>query len=512
MMPTCAPSCFPVCNTPNVFAPLAYRIARPASQLAASMPVPPTACSSASGSLPPARGLVHQVATWPLIHQAGSREVHLFMFVNRSSGGRRGERLMQIPQPFEVLLPDGRRATLKVFDIREGAPGEKPGFLEMKKAAASSVVRMIVAGGDGTILWAIEEAEKHRIDTRHQVLLAVMPLGTGNDFSRFTGWGGQAPKMNRLLYGECEGLRQLVREWATVRPRAHDIWRVVLQVDEQRGSILQTGKDRKKEPLREKKITKLMHSYFSAGNDARAGMSQEKARTSTRWGNMMNYGFQICLKGLPFREKEYVKEFAESLHHGTDPTGRAIFCTAQEQWQQGVGAEAPAPQLVGNPQVFLVLNIPNCYGGFCRFWDGAGSLGVDPGDHGLLRSELDASDGKLEVLTYSSLLMEPLVTAATQKLPAHRFNAKRVFSGAPIFLQFAEDEESEVVVHCQIDGEFFKLVNPASVTFELHRKIRVLHSGRGMDQGDDETDDSDEPSEPPGEAAESEEDGVPGGR
>merc|ERR1719343_1880511 len=67
-----------------------------------------------------------------------------------------------------------------------------------------------------------------------------------------------------------------------------------MTVDPDRGSILKTSADRRKEPIEAKSLEKLMHSYFSAGNDARAGMSQEKARTSTRWGNMLNYGFQIC--------------------------------------------------------------------------------------------------------------------------------------------------------------------------------------------------------------------------
>lgn len=403
----------------------------------------------------------------------GRISVDVFMFVNTKSGGQRGQALMKVPQPFEVDLGHGRKAVLHVFDMLEDPPGDKPGFKKLKEATRSSVVRVVIAGGDGTILWAIEEAERHEIDTRKQVMIAVMPLGTGNDFSRFTGWGGKAPNMAVLLRGGAQGLRDLVRYYVAAKPMHHDIWRVDMTVDKERGSIIKTNKDRKKEETGETFESKLMHSYFSAGNDARAGMSQEKVRTRTRWGNLFNYGFQICLKGLPFRDKEYVKDFASSMHHGLDADGQLIFNTEEEK------ASSSSPQLVGNPQVLIVLNIPNCYGGLCRFWEGAGSLGVSPvSDSNLLSSQLDPADGKLEVLTYGSMLVEPAIDVVTSKLgAASRFNAKRIFSGSPIFLKFAEPW-SDFFVHIQIDGEFLKLKNPSSVVFEQHRKIQVLHSGR----------------------------------
>jgi len=396
----------------------------------------------------------------------------MFLFVNTKSGGQRGAKFMRVPTPFEVQVGEHVGVSLQIFDMLEGAPGQKPGFKLLKEATSRSVVRMIVAGGDGTILWAIEEAEKHGIDTRQQVLLAVVPLGTGNDFARFSGWGGHAPNMRAVTKGSCLGLVELVRAWAAAKPHAHDIWKVSVEVEDgSRGSIMQTGKERKKEAIPEKKLVKLMHSYFSAGNDARAGMGQEKARTSTRWGNMLNYGFQICLKGMPFREKEYVRDFASSLHHGADGSGGVVFSTEEDE--EGV------PRLVGNPQVLLVLNIPNCYGGFCRFWERAISMGVEPTcDMNLLKTDLDPADGKLEVLTYGSLLLEPVVSVSTGKNSLmNRFNAKRVFSGAPLHMKFVEDDEDDVDVHVQIDGEFFKLRNPTSVSFELHRKIRVLYGG-----------------------------------
>lgn len=45
------------------------------------------------------------------------------------------------------------------------------------------LVRLIIGGGDGTIIWAIEEMIKYKIDFM-KCPIGTIPLGTGNDFSR----------------------------------------------------------------------------------------------------------------------------------------------------------------------------------------------------------------------------------------------------------------------------------------------------------------------------------------
>lgn len=46
----------------------------------------------------------------------------------------------------------------------------------------------VVCGGDGTVTWVISELHKNQIPST-QVPFAVIPLGTGNDFSQSLGWG-----------------------------------------------------------------------------------------------------------------------------------------------------------------------------------------------------------------------------------------------------------------------------------------------------------------------------------
>lgn len=124
-----------------------------------------------------------------------------------------------------------------IFDIREGVSGRKPGFLLLKAAtealgtprkshsttngavppdpskrppssnvlsgffadprytgakrslsarkqkedkeiADDDIIRVLVAGGDGTVMWCASEAEAHQIDP-NRIALGVIPYGTG---------------------------------------------------------------------------------------------------------------------------------------------------------------------------------------------------------------------------------------------------------------------------------------------------------------------------------------------
>lgn len=48
---------------------------------------------------------------------------------------------------------------------------------------------IVICGGDGTIMWSVEESIKAGIDLS-TVLFVTVPIGTGNDFSKSIGWGG----------------------------------------------------------------------------------------------------------------------------------------------------------------------------------------------------------------------------------------------------------------------------------------------------------------------------------
>lgn len=71
---------------------------------------------------------------------------------------------------------------VQVIDLSEAGPS--PG-LDLMKGLPS--FRAIGCGGDGTIGWILQEADRKQLQNCQ---LGVLPLGTGNDLSRVLGWGG----------------------------------------------------------------------------------------------------------------------------------------------------------------------------------------------------------------------------------------------------------------------------------------------------------------------------------
>ena len=67
----------------------------------------------------------------------------------------------------------------------------------------------IVCGGDGTIMWVVSEMNKHKIDVM-KVPLGVIPLGTGNDFSQYLGWGKEK---TALVENGFKSLKKLIKKW-----------------------------------------------------------------------------------------------------------------------------------------------------------------------------------------------------------------------------------------------------------------------------------------------------------
>mmetsp|Transcript_80509 Transcript_80509/g.211383 ORF Transcript_80509/g.211383 Transcript_80509/m.211383 type:complete len:455 (-) Transcript_80509:44-1408(-) len=387
----------------------------------------------------------------------------LFLLVNPLSGGQQGAKILaKVPRPFAVRAGDGREVYLHCFSMAEGAPFKKPGFLELRRCVSQfGTTRVIVAGGDGTIKWFVEEARKHGLDPEQQLLIGILPLGTGNDFSRALGWGGSWPR--KLLNNGCEQLAAYVRKYLAASAQLHDVWQVVLAVDEEYGEIHYVNGSQQKMLKGSHVVTQTMINYFSMGLDGRSGYGFDKRRSKSRLCNVLVYMWEGFKKSLPCRPQQRIADFLDGLYHGTSREGDVIFHTSEE-------FEAPRPSR--DAQLLVVQNISSYGGGTATLWHGASRLGVDrPIDANLLRAVDDPGDGKLEVVTVRNLATMVLDPIA-QKLRG--FGARRVFSGAPLFFKFVEDEEDEVVAFCQVDGEYLKLVNPVSATITFQGRLRVL--------------------------------------
>jgi len=402
----------------------------------------------------------------------------MFLLANPKSGGLKGKDLLQVPQPFPVRLRHGQTVSLRIFSMLDGESGNKPGYRELKKAVAASggrKLRAIVAGGDGSIMWAVTEMEKHGIDPQSQVIIGVLPLGTGNDFSRALGWGGKNPK--GLLENSYAKVKAMVQAWSDATPRPHDVFNVRIEVEPEDGEILQVGDDREKHDLDSNVLDKSMINYFDVGPVGRAGMGFDTYRTKSQLLNNAVYGYEIFYNSLPCRTQRSIGDYLGGLYHGTSARGTPIFETH---------GRSRAPQLRKEADQSLIFsNIPSYAGGNSNLWIGASRLGVDaPLDPQLMQAVQDPGDGKLEVVTVHDLLAFVETTKPLEGVD--KVGAKRIFSGAPLYLDFLHDEDDEVVTYTQIDGEFYKLINPICGTITQKLRLSVLHSETDSAQWDDD--------------------------
>ncbi|EER17160.1 diacylglycerol kinase, putative, partial [Perkinsus marinus ATCC 50983] len=205
----------------------------------------------------------------------------VYIFVNPTSGGNKAGELMKLGMEKMSFQDKGLEADVSIFDIREGPSGEKPAFMQLRDLldspqgpAMGDYVRVVVAGGDGTVMWVLQELIQHGINT-DRVCIGIIPFGTGNDFSRATGWGPSAPSD---FPGSClSGFRTWLKRWLSATIKQFDIWEVEVDLDDDGGVIYQL-KGGKKVPLTEtdtevgnatdrklKKLVKPMCNYFSTG-------------------------------------------------------------------------------------------------------------------------------------------------------------------------------------------------------------------------------------------------------
>ncbi|KAE9601684.1 putative diacylglycerol kinase (ATP) [Lupinus albus] len=146
----------------------------------------------------------------------------MVVFINPRSGGRHGPVLKEWLQ--QVMSEE------QVFDLSDVKPHEFVryglGCLEMLAGLGDSCaketrekLRVMVAGGDGTVGWVLGCLIELRTLGREPVPpVAVIPLGTGNDLSRSFRWGGSFPyawksAIKRSLYRASTGPIHHLDSW-----------------------------------------------------------------------------------------------------------------------------------------------------------------------------------------------------------------------------------------------------------------------------------------------------------
>lgn len=172
----------------------------------------------------------------------------IFLFINTKSGGRAGVRFMEL----QVLTPhtqmdtvkfrlEGKHIDVSFFNLNESASKDE-GIRKLRQSVDSGEdCRCIVCGGDGTVLWVVKEMADSGIDV-HRVPVGIIPIGTGNDFSRAMGWGG---KQETLIGDKFEKLKSLILEWIAAEVVNFDVWEIELTTHEVPARSLRTAASRR---------------------------------------------------------------------------------------------------------------------------------------------------------------------------------------------------------------------------------------------------------------------------
>ncbi|KAL5699835.1 diacylglycerol kinase (ATP) [Ranunculus cassubicifolius] len=159
---------------------------------------------------------------YPWDGKSDAPEAPMVVFVNSKSGGRLGGILKG---RLQELISDEQ-----VFDLSLVKP---PEFVHYGLACLENLaslgdycareirekLRVVVAGGDGTVGWVLGSLQELYWQSREPVPpTGIIPLGTGNDLSRSFGWGGSFPfawraAVKRSLYRAITGSLSRLDSW-----------------------------------------------------------------------------------------------------------------------------------------------------------------------------------------------------------------------------------------------------------------------------------------------------------
>ena len=367
-------------------------------------------------------------------------DLPIFIVSNPSSGGTKGAELLDLGVPEIRIVDEELKLNVLVHlgDIRTGSSGDKPIFKTIKKEVDShskedGMIRVIVAGGDGTVMWALSELEAHGLGG-DRVAVGVLPFGTGNDFSRSTGFGGYSP--NVIIGRNMSGLKKILLRYIDAQVSSFDIWKVVVKVKE--GGSIKKIKDGRKVPVTDSlEFSKLCCNYFSVGVDGRIGLGFDRNRTKSACCNKTVYACE---------------GFKKSLWRTNTIAGMLESVTCA-----GVSLPVDNPTRRSRGVSLVFMNVPSIAGG-TDLWKCTGSTDVQA-----------FSDGKIEVMIVPSV---PSFVMANMPFLKNGAVEPISSSAGPFDLKFKDMKKTRC--YCQVDGEFFQLELPDQMTVEHYSSVQVM--------------------------------------
>ena len=159
-------------------------------------------------------------------------------------------------------------------------------------------IKTLIAGGDGTILSMIDGFVKYGIDIEY-CIFGHIPLGTGNDLSNSLGFSDHI----NISKGNIDDLYLILLKYYNAKFGKVDIWKIVMQLDQNEGEILVNTKEGKI-PLKDeegniiKRYIRSFINYISLGYDARVGYNFDPKRSNSRNMNKCIYFLEGAKKNF----------------------------------------------------------------------------------------------------------------------------------------------------------------------------------------------------------------------
>ena len=419
--------------------------------------------------------------------------------------------------------------SLVVFNILEKEEFKKGKMFikEYLNRYGKNKIRILIGGGDGTVLSVVEDLNEEKINLERCVFGAV-PLGTGNDLSNAMGFGNRVNLNKKISHFHRVLYTYLISEQCKI-----DVWELTLQVKEN-GLINEVKKDGEHTKYDEsgkillKSYTKTFINYMSLGFDARVGFNFEQKRSSSRCLNKVIYGWEAakrylcCRKNIPLttildsfqvidqtkiipEEREVITseqqeqmivedDKKEKLIQGDNSEEakneeqnllkkRVTIFRTEDSNSNESGKDYLKVGLVGNPIDIICQNINFYMGGTRDIWEHSGSqLGlkvINAKEEEMKNyknkvisqfNEQRYDDKKIEFFTYESGISMALERVASGQ-------ANKIYQGeGPVIMTFKEnpDKKEEAAlnkVYLNADGEFFHLLQPKELIVRLNTKL-----------------------------------------
>lgn len=372
-------------------------------------------------------------------------------------------------------------------------------------------IKILIAGGDGTVLGIVEELKREEIPL-NRCIFGAMPFGTGNDLSHSLGFGNECKvggirKFHRVLYTYLIGTLAKI-----------DIWELSVSVSKTNGTIFDVIKngEKIKEDENHNKVfefKKTFVNYFSLGFDARVGFQFEQHRSSSRCCNKFIYAVEAAKRIFCCKKNYGLSDLLDSFQEESNeenPKKQKVSSELLEIeevrneplldkddkdellmekdkkkiiFKTGNSGDIPSDIILkGNPVNIICQNIDFYMGGTQNIWDKSSHIGIKQEE--ATKSEYKEykkevlkhfqkqafDDKKIEFFTYEHGIELGLERVA-------RGMAKRVYQGTgPVHLEFKKNPDAKQKialnkVYLNCDGEFYHLQNPTYVSVRLNTNI-----------------------------------------